>query len=153
MDGEIITRVERHRQWTPQEKETQNLACTLSPSLLMMDRAGITGLLMAAGHSSSLRVSSPKKLWDDGRQAEIPIWAGAARVPCHLPFFGSGQTSRVRLCQVAVATRCKVRIVARVRPRSRRSACGSAAGRRLVVFRVADVRAPGGALALLADFR
>ena len=27
---------------------------------------------MAAGDSSSLRVSSLKKLWDDGRQAEIP---------------------------------------------------------------------------------
>ena len=39
------------------------------------------------------------------------------------------------------------------RSRSRRSACSSAAGRRLVVLSVADVRAPGGALALLAGFR
>jgi len=51
VDGEIITRVERRRQWTPQEKETQNLACTFSSSLPMMDRAGIMGL-----HSSTTRV-------------------------------------------------------------------------------------------------
>jgi hypothetical protein len=74
-------------------------------------------------------------------------------ISCHLAFLGSGQKSTVRLCPVAAATPHRLLIVARVRPRSRRSALGSAAGRRLVVLSVADVRAPGGALALLAGFR
>jgi hypothetical protein len=39
----------------------------------------------------------------------------------HLPFFGSGRKSTIRLCPVAAAMRCSVRIVAWLRPRSRRA--------------------------------
>ena len=71
--------------------------------------------------------------------------ACAPGIPDHLPFFASGRKSTMRLYSVAAAIGCSVRI--------RAFSVGSAPARRLVVLRIADVLAPGGALALLACFR